>query len=139
MDIVEKICHKHSGFSLFSGDDPMTLPMMAVGAHGIMSVISNLIPKAMVQLVQAIESGNLSLARAMNYAIKPLMQAVSVETNPIPIKFLMQLANLDSGHVRLPLTPPSSKSIEILEHAFESCRYTLDDEIYFKNTQEAFS
>ncbi len=139
MDIIEKICHKHSSFSIISGDDPMTLPMMAVGAHGIMSVISNIIPKAMCNFVQAIQAGNFALARAMNYAIKPLMQAVSVETNPIPIKFLMQLANLDTGHMRLPLTPPSPKSVEILEHYFEACRYTLDEELYYKNTQEVFS
>lgn len=138
-DIIEKICHKHSGFSLFSGDDPVTLPMMAVGAHGIMSVISNLIPHAMVQFVQAIQAGNLTLARALHYAIYPLMQAVSIETNPIPIKFLMQLASLDSGKLRLPLTQASHAACEKLEHCFEACRYTLDEELYNTNAAEAIS
>lgn len=129
MDIVEKLCHKRPYFSMISGDDPVTLPMMAVGAHGIMSVISNLIPRTMVQFVQAIQAGNFALAQALNYAINPLMNAVSIETNPIPIKYMMKLANLDSGLLRLPLTQASHQAAIKIEHAFEACRNTIDEEL----------
>lgn len=128
MDIVEQICKNKPGFSLLSGDDPVTLPMMAVGAHGIMSVISNLVPRAMVQFVQAIQAGNLSLAQKLNYALMPLMKAVSVETNPIPIKHLMHLANLDSGHLRLPLTQASSTSKAHLAACFKACQEIINNE-----------
>ncbi len=128
-DIIELICHKRSNFSLISGDDPVTLPMMAVGAMGIMSVISNLLPRTMVKFVQSIQSGNLALAQSMHYALKPLMQAVSLESNPIPIKYLMQLANLDSGHLRLPLTRASGASQDKLKAAFNICHEIIDTEL----------
>ncbi len=127
-DIIEKICHKKPGFSLICGDDPVTIPMMAIGAHGVMSVISNLIPRTMVQLVQAMQSGNVAQARSIHYAIKPLLQAVSLESNPIAIKHLMHLANLDSGYLRLPLTKASSATQNQLAIAFEACKKTLEQE-----------
>jgi 4-hydroxy-tetrahydrodipicolinate synthase len=84
----------------------------------------------MVQFVQAIQQGNLALAQALNFAIKPLMQAVSVETNPIPIKHLMHIANLDSGHLRLPLTSATKASQAILQHAYDSCKHTIEEELF---------
>lgn len=128
MDIVEQICYKKPGFSLLSGDDPVVLPMMAVGAHGIMSVISNLVPRAMVKFVKAIQAGNMPLAQKLHYALKPLMQAVCIETNPIPIKYMMQLASLDSGHLRLPLTPCSKASQAHLARCFQVCQNIIKDE-----------
>lgn len=127
MDIVDQICKNKPGFSLLSGDDPITLPMMAVGAHGIMSVISNLVPRAMVQFVQAIQAGNMTLAQKLNYALMPLMKAVSVETNPIPIKHLMHLANLDSGHLRLPLTAASKTAQTQLAACFNACHEIINN------------
>ena len=121
MDIVEKLCHKRPGFCIISGDDPVTLPMMAVGAHGVMSVISNLIPQTMLRFVRAIQAQDLTLAQSLNYAIKPLMNAVSVETNPIPIKYMMKLANLDSGVLRLPLTQATPAAATKIQQAFDAC------------------
>lgn len=119
-DIIDEICMKKANFSLISGDDPVTLPMMAVGATGVMSVLSNLIPSAMVEFVQAIQAGNFALARSIHYSLKPLLQAVSLETNPIPIKYLMKLAGLDTGILRLPLTEASSKTKATLEQIYET-------------------
>ncbi len=119
-EIVDRICNKHTNFSLFSGDDPVTLPMMAVGATGIMSVISNLIPREMVEFVRCIQNGNLHEAKEKHYALQPLLHAVSLETNPIPIKHLMKLAGFDTGIVRLPLTPPSSQNQQKLETLYKA-------------------
>lgn len=116
-DIIEKICNKKPNFTLISGDDPITLPMMSIGAVGVMSVLSNLLPEAVVQFVQAIAAGN---GIAQHYALKPLMQAISLETNPIPIKYLMQLAKLDSGRLRLPLTQASPQSQATLRALYEA-------------------
>ena len=127
-DIIEKICNKRANFSLICGDDPVTLPMMAVGAQGVMSVISNLLPHATVQLVQAMQAGNLFLARSLHYAMKPLLDVIFVESNPIPIKHLMHLANLDTSIMRLPLTPASRANKLKLEECFEACRNIIESE-----------
>lgn len=123
-DIIEKICNKKPNFTLISGDDPITLPMMSIGAVGVMSVLSNLLPEAVVQFVQAIQSGH---GMALHYALKPLMQAISLETNPIPIKYLMKLANLDSGRLRLPLTEALEPNKAILRSLYEA--YVASQEI----------
>ncbi len=122
-EIIERICSKKENFSLFSGDDPATLPMMAIGATGIMSVISNLIPAEMVEFVKTIQSGKMHEAKDMHYALQSLLYAVSLETNPIPIKYLMKLKGFDSGIVRLPLTPPSSVNQQKLETIYKAYSY----------------
>ena len=129
-DIIERICLKKQNFTMVCGDDPVTLPMMAQGAHGVMSVISNIVPKATVQLIRAIQEGNLALAQSLSFSLKPLAQAVSVESNPIPIKYMMRLLHLDSGHVRLPLTEPSTVSKQKIEQAVDACRKLINEEVY---------
>jgi 4-hydroxy-tetrahydrodipicolinate synthase len=92
-----------TNLNLLSGDDVWTLPMMVLGASGVVSVISNLVPKKVVAMVRAAQAGDFDLARQIHYELLPLVKAAFIETNPSPIKTMMELAGLPAGPVRLPL------------------------------------
>lgn len=92
-------------FKVYAGDDIWTLPLMALGGDGVISVSSNLVPKLMKDLVDACHKGDFFLAQRINQRMLPLYEATSFETNPIPIKAAMQSAGLAAGAPRLPLTP----------------------------------
>jgi 4-hydroxy-tetrahydrodipicolinate synthase len=97
-------------FWVLSGDDALTLPLLALGGDGLISVISNLIPKKVKALVRSCLEGNYEEARRLHYEMLPLMKDAFVEVNPVPIKAAMNLAGLPSGPVRLPLGPLSRES-----------------------------
>ena len=99
-------------FIVLSGDDALTLPLMAVGGRGIISVASNEIPAEMVQMVEAAERGDFAAARAIHSRILPLMQINFVEANPIPVKAAMAAMGLIEESYRLPMVPPQAKSRE---------------------------
>jgi 4-hydroxy-tetrahydrodipicolinate synthase len=86
-----------------SGDDALTLPLMSIGGHGVISVVSNLVPGRMVELVKAAGKGDFDTARDIHYELLPLFKASFIETNPVPIKAAMNLCGLDVGGVRSPL------------------------------------
>lgn len=102
-DAIHTVCAQYPEFSVLSGDDGMTLPAMALGAHGVISVISNIVPKSMVDLVHAALSGNIDQARSIHEELFALMKMAFIEVNPMPIKAAMQLCGLPSGLCRLPL------------------------------------
>lgn len=104
-------------FSVWSGDDVLTLPMMALGAKGVISVVSNLVPEKIVQLVSAIEDNRWSEARALHYSLLPLFKAAFIDVNPVPIKEAMALSGLPAGGVRLPLCEMSAAHRSILSSA----------------------
>jgi len=93
-------------FLVLSGDDAITLPLMALGGHGVISVASNQAPAEMVQLVEAFERGALTEARALHNQLLPLMQVNFVEANPGPVKFSMASMGLCAPVYRLPMVPP---------------------------------
>ncbi len=97
-------------FDVISGDDAMTLPMMSVGACGVISVITNLIPTRFSQLVKAAAAGDFATARTIHYEALPLMDVLFRETNPIPIKVAMAMLGKCAEDVRLPLTPITDKT-----------------------------
>jgi 4-hydroxy-tetrahydrodipicolinate synthase len=103
-------------FTVLSGDDSLTLPMMAVGAHGVISVASNLLPRRVSELVRAAAADDYATARRVHFELLPLMQALFLETNPICIKTALAFANkIPSAELRMPLTPitePSRKRLE---------------------------
>jgi len=101
-----------SDFIVLSGDDALTLPLMAVGGHGIISVASNEIPAEMVQMVEAAERNDFRAARAVHARILPLMQINFVESNPVPVKAAMASMGLLDEHYRLPMCPPKPESRE---------------------------
>lgn len=113
-DVIYTIAQNHPNFSVLSGDDALTLPMMALGAVGVVSVVSNLMPARIVALVEAIERGDYEMARTLHYQLLPFYKAAFIETNPIPIKTAMQLCGMPSGECRLPLSVMAPENVEIL-------------------------
>jgi 4-hydroxy-tetrahydrodipicolinate synthase len=92
--------------TVLSGDDSLTLPMMSVGAEGVISVVGNLVPSAMIEMVAAAAAGDFATARAHHHRLFALCSnMLGLATNPIPIKAAMQLVGRDSGELRLPMTP----------------------------------
>jgi 4-hydroxy-tetrahydrodipicolinate synthase len=93
-------------FLVLSGDDAITLPLMAIGGRGIISVASNEIPAEMVQLVEAAERGDYAAARQIHARVLPLLLGNFVESNPGPVKFAMSAMGLCEPIYRLPMVPP---------------------------------
>ncbi len=91
--------------TVLSGDDSLTLPLLAVGARGVVSVVGNIIPKDMIALFAAFESGDMAEASAWHHKLFPLCRdMLGLATNPIPIKAAMKLLGRDTGELRLPMT-----------------------------------
>jgi 4-hydroxy-tetrahydrodipicolinate synthase len=111
-----------SDIEVVSGDDPITWPLMALGAVGVVSVLSNLVPKACKKLTQAALAGDFEAARAAHRAVYPLARALlSLETNPIPIKTALAIRGLCSEEFRLPmcgLAPENRKKLESILKEF---------------------
>ena len=99
-------------FLVLSGDDAVTLPLMAVGGRGVISVVSNQIPAEMAQMVEAAERGDFKAARAIHTRIMPLMQINFVESSPGPVKAAMALMGLIEETYRLPIVSPRAESKE---------------------------
>ena len=96
-------------FSFYSGNDSLTLPLMALGAKGVISVCANLIPEAMSELTRLCLAGDYRDAASLHYEYLELMEALFLDVNPIPVKAAMAAAGLCSGELRLPLTELSAE------------------------------
>ncbi len=91
--------------TVLSGDDSLTLPLMAVGARGVVSVVGNIVPKDAIALIEAFNSGDMAGARRLHHKLFPLCRdMLSLATNPIPIKAAMRMLGRDTGELRLPMT-----------------------------------
>ena len=110
--IVEVCSAVPSDFLVLAGDDALTLPLMAVGGRGIVSVSSNEIPREMSQMVELAERGDFAAARAIHARILPLLQINFIEANPVPVKAAMAAMGLLENVYRLPMTPPTPASME---------------------------
>ena len=99
-------------FSVLSGDDALTLPILAVGGKGVISTTSNVAPADMAALVQAARDGDFARARQIHQRLLPLFDALFCETNPIPLKAAVGMLGLASDEIRLPLTPLSDADRE---------------------------
>ena len=102
-------------FDVLSGDDLFTLPLMAMGGHGVISVISNVAPADMAAMVDAFVAGDLKKARTLHYKMTPLIDALFVETNPTPVKAALAMMKKISYEVRLPLYKLSDANYEKLK------------------------
>jgi 4-hydroxy-tetrahydrodipicolinate synthase len=108
---ISEVCRTvPDGFIVLSGDDAMTLPAMAVGAQGLISVASNEAPAEMAQLVEAAEAGDYAEARKRHQRLLPLLTANFLESNPIPVKAAMALMGLLEESFRLPMVPPKPET-----------------------------
>ena len=99
-------------FLVLSGDDAVTVPLMAIGGRGIISVCSNQIPREMADMVEAAERGDFAAARRMHQRLLGLMQVNFCESSPGPVKFSMAAMGLCGEHFRLPMVPPRAASRE---------------------------
>jgi 4-hydroxy-tetrahydrodipicolinate synthase len=106
-------------FTILSGDDALTLPFMSVGAHGVISVASNVVPREVVQMVKAWRSGRAAAALKLHDALYPLFKDLFIETNPGPVKAALAMMGLIEEEYRLPLIPMNPLNREVL-------RKTLD-------------
>ena len=114
--VSETLCSLDEDFVVLSGDDGLTLPFIACGAKGVISVASNLLPEVVSELVTHALSGNTEQARSIHLDNYALFTNLFCEPNPVPVKTVMHLKGiLHSPEVRLPLTPPSSDSFDLLE------------------------
>jgi len=105
---------RRDDFALLSGDDPLALPSVALGADGVISVVSNEAPGEMASLIDAALGGDLVRAREIHYRLLELMHANFHETNPVPVKTAMALLGFCDGRLRLPLGPPAESTRELL-------------------------
>ena len=108
------------GFTVMSGDDSLTLPMMAVGARGVVSVVANVAPKQTQALCAAFHAGDAKKAAALHLKLFPLVKALFVETNPIPVKAALSMMGLCRPEPRLPLTTLSASARPALKKALKN-------------------
>jgi len=107
-------------FAVISGDDNLTLPIMALGGSGVISVTANVDPKRMVVMCEAMKKGDLKKALSLHYALSPLFRAMFIDTNPIPVKKAVELLGMAGGPVRLPLDSLDDKKTEQLKKVLDS-------------------
>ena len=105
--------------AVLAGDDALTVPMMAVGAHGVITVTANIAPADMAALVDAFAAGKLDEAKALHYKLYPLFTALFYETNPIPVKEALGMMGKIQPELRLPLCPMSVENREKLARALK--------------------
>jgi 4-hydroxy-tetrahydrodipicolinate synthase len=103
--ITDILAGRPEGFAVYSGDDEMTLPMIALGGDGVVSVISNAVPEPFCEMVDDALAGDIASARERHVDLLPAMRACFLETNPVPVKAALAATGLIEEHVRLPLAP----------------------------------
>lgn len=109
-----------SGFSVYSGDDSLTLPMLAVGAQGVVSVASHLVGTQLQQMIQTFFQGNVQHALKLHLQLLPLFKVLFLSTNPIPVKAALQLQGWEVGAPRSPLCEASPEVLEALKTVMTS-------------------
>lgn len=108
------------GFVIYSGDDSLTLPILAVGGHGVVSVASHLIGRELKQMIRAFQAGNHQLATAIHQQIFPVCRAMFVTTNPMPLKAALNIIGLEVGGPRLPLIACSAAEKAVIRRELEA-------------------
>ncbi len=108
--------------TILSGDDALTLPIMALGGKGVISTASNVMPREMHELAAAALAGDFQQARVAHYRMLPLLRALFIETNPIPLKCALALMGKCANELRLPLVPMTAQASEKLKAAMKELR-----------------
>lgn len=118
MSQIHALCGKN--FDLISGDDNLTLPILAIGGTGVISVVSNIVPKDVADMVSKFKKGDIDGARKLHYKLFPLIKAMFIETNPGPVKTAMALLGMiDDSGLRLPMVGMSRENLAILKKALK--------------------
>ncbi len=117
---IRRLCGER--LTILSGDDSLTLPLIALGAKGVISVITNVMPRETHDLAQAALAGDFVRARELHYKMLPLMRALFLETNPIPVKYAVSLMGKCTAELRMPLTTMSPGPAEKLRGVMKELR-----------------
>jgi len=117
MSRIKALCG--SEFDLISGDDALTLPLLAVGGTGVISVVANIVPKDVAAMVAAFQKGNIKKAQELHYKLLPLVKAMFIETNPIPVKTAMGMLGMCEPGLRLPMTEMLAENADKLRKALK--------------------
>lgn len=115
------------GLILLSGDDALTLPLLSLGARGVISVAANIVPADTARMVSSFLAGNLEEARKIHERLLPLFAALFVESNPIPVKAAMDMMGMPAGRPRLPLTRLTGKNRDHLMHVLTGYGLAVED------------
>ena len=125
--VMTLIRERPEGFTILSGDDGLTFPLVALGGDGVISVVANVAPALMSQMVEKALSGDYTGAREMHYRLLPLMRALFVETNPIPVKAALEIMGHAQAHYRLPLVRPTSEVEAFLRSALTDAGLLVEE------------
>ncbi|MDE7139315.1 MAG: 4-hydroxy-tetrahydrodipicolinate synthase, partial [Treponemataceae bacterium] len=117
MAVIATVKAKRPDFAVLSGDDALTLPLIALGGDGIVSVVSNLAPAEVTEMTVAALSGDLEKARALHYRLLPFFKAAFVDGNPTSIKYAMNCKGMPAGTVRLPLVEVTDAAKQVIADA----------------------
>jgi len=117
MTRIKALCPEN--FDLISGDDALTLPLLSIGGTGIISVVANIVPKDVANMVKEFQKGNIKKAQAMHYKLLPLTKSMFIETNPIPVKTAMGLLGMCEPDLRLPMCEMLPENLEKLRKALK--------------------
>jgi len=121
MEVIGQVKAKHPDFAVLSGDDALTLPLMAAGGDGIISVASNLIPDLMHDLAKACLDGDFKKAREIHYRLAPFFKAEFCDGNPSSIKYAMNVKGMAAGTLRLPLVEVTDAAKATIEASLKDC------------------
>jgi 4-hydroxy-tetrahydrodipicolinate synthase len=122
--IAKIIQETHDDFFVWSGNDQDTFPLMAIGGYGIISVISHLVGKQIKQMIESFLSGKIAEAAAIHRHLLPMVNAMFIVSNPIPVKYAMNQVGFRVGKPRLPLTEPDEKTAAIIKDTLKN--FTID-------------
>lgn len=114
-------------FDVLSGDDALTLPLLSIGGKGVISVVANIIPADVKAMIEAFNKKDRNKARNLHHKMFPLIKALFIETNPIPIKAAMSLMGLIKDEIRLPLTKISDSNLQKLKEEMKKYGIKLED------------
>jgi len=117
MSRIKALCP--ANFELVSGDDGLTLPVLSIGGVGIISVVSNIVPRDVADMVSAYELGDIRKAQSLHYKLLPLIKAMFIETNPIPVKTALGLMGMCEPDLRLPMCALSPDNLEKVKKALK--------------------
>ena len=121
MAVIAQIKSKKPDFAVLSGDDGLTLPLVAVGGDGIVSVVSNLAPAEVTEMTNAALNGDMEKARKLHYRLLPFFKAAFVDGNPTSIKYAMNYKKMPAGALRLPLVEVHDEAKKVIEKALKDC------------------
>ena len=121
-EILHQIKTQRLSLDILSGDDATYLPLLSIGAHGVISVASNLFPRAMVRIQKLMEKGDIKKASEIHQQYYPLFRDLFIESNPVPIKAAMATAGWCQSHVRLPLAALQKNHFDRLQESLALCK-----------------